>query len=278
MAGSCPFVLFENPFRRKLSLMSLDPIQQAARDQFEKHSANYGKSHILANTDDVASALAGIEIAPGCKALDVATGGGHTAVYLAGLGCRVTATDISEAMLEVAGKLAAERGLSIDTCLHEAEKFPYPDSSFDLVTCRVAAHHFSDREAFVGEVTRVLKTGGHFLLIDGSIPDGEPDAEEWIHQIEKLRDPSHGRFLSPGAWASLCERHGLHVLRCETTPFKQPDLEWYFQTAGTPPKNREKVRALIRNAPNSARKIFHIAEEDGKTVWWWLRLNLVARK
>ena len=216
--------------------MSLDPIQQAARDQFEKHSANYGKSHILANTDDVASALAGIEIAPGCKALDVATGGGHTAVYLAGLGCRVTATDISQAMLEVAGKLAAERGLSIDTCLHEAEKFPYPDSSFDLVTCRVAAHHFSDREAFVGEVTRVLKTGGHFLLIDGSIPDGEPDAEEWIHQIEKLRDPSHGRFLSPGAWASLCERHGLQVLRCETTPFKQPDLEWYFQTAGTPPE------------------------------------------
>ena len=244
--------------------MSLDSIQQAARDQFEKHSASYGKSHILANTDDISSALAGIEIAPGCKALDVATGGGHTAIYLAGRGCRVTAT--------------AERGLSIDTCLHEAEKFPYPDSSFDLVTCRVAAHHFSDREAFVGEVTRVLKTGGHFLLIDGSIPDGEPDAEEWIHQIEKLRDPSHGRFLSPGAWASLCERHGLQVLRCETTPFKQPDLEWYFQTAGTPPENREKVRALIRNAPNSARKIFHIAEEDGKTVWWWLRLNLVARK
>ncbi|MGA9579007.1 MAG: hypothetical protein WBV90_15455, partial [Terrimicrobiaceae bacterium] len=78
--------------------------------------------------------------------------------------------------------------------------------------------------------------------------------------------------------ASLCERQGLHVLRCETTPFKQPDLEWYFQTAGTPPENREKVQAMIRNAPNSARKIFYIAEEDGKTVWWWLRLNLVARK
>ena len=94
--------------------------------------------------------------------------------------------------------MAIERGLSIETRLHEAETFPYSEASFDLVTCRVAAHHFSDRDAFVREVTRVLKPGGHFLLIDGSIPDGEPVAEEWIHEVEKLRDPSHGRFLISG--------------------------------------------------------------------------------
>jgi ubiquinone/menaquinone biosynthesis C-methylase UbiE len=261
-----------------LHLMALNPIQQAARDQFQRQSANYGKSHILANTDDVASALSCVEVRPGSAALDVATGGGHTAVYLASRGFSVTATDISQAMLESASKLAAERGFTIATRLHEAEEFPYSDGSFDLVSCRVAAHHFSDRDAFVREVARVLKSGGHFLLIDGSVPDGEPDAEEWIHQVEKLRDPSHGRFLSPGAWTSLCERHGLRVLRCETAPFKQPDLDWYFQTAGTTPENREMVRDLIRNAPDSAQKVFRIAQEDGKTVWWWPRLSLVAQK
>jgi len=258
--------------------MILDPIQKAARDQFQRQSANYGKSHILANTDDVALALSGIEIPPGSSALDVATGGGHTAIYLAGRGFSVTATDISQAMLDSTNKLAAERGLSIQTRLHEAEKFPYSDGSFDLVTCRVAAHHFSDRDAFMHEVARVLKSGGHFLLIDGSVPDGEPVAEEWIHQVEKLRDPSHGRFLSPGSWTALCGRHGLRVLRCETAPFKQPDLNWYFQTAGTTPENREKVQDLVRNAPDSARKVFRIGEENGKTVWWWTRLSLVAQK
>ena len=258
--------------------MALDSIQKASRDQFERHSANYGKSHILANTADVASALADIEVLPGSRALDIATGGGHTAIYLATRGFTVTASDISQAMLDNAKSLAAERGLSIETRLHEAEKFPYSAASYDLVTCRVAAHHFSNRESFLSEVTRVLKPGGHFLLIDGSIPDGEPIAEEWIHELEKLRDPSHGRFLSAGAWKELCRRNQVHVVRCETTPFKQPDLNWYFDTAGTSAENRKRVLELIHAAPEPARRVFRIAEEDGKIVWWWTRLALLAQK
>jgi ubiquinone/menaquinone biosynthesis C-methylase UbiE len=258
--------------------MALDPIQKASRDQFERHSANYGKSHILANTADVASALAEIEVLPGSRALDVATGGGHTAIYLATQGFSVTGSDISQAMLDSARSLAAERGLSIETRLHEAEKLPYSAASYDLVTCRVAAHHFSNRDSFVAEVARVLKPRGYFLLIDGSIPDGEPIAEEWIHEVEKLRDPSHGRFLSPNGWKELCRRHQLQVVRCETTPFKQPDLNWYFETAGTPAENRKRVLDLISTAPESARRVFRIREEDDKIVWWWTRLSLLAQK
>ncbi len=258
--------------------MALDSIQQAARDQFQRQSANYGKSHILANTVDVALALADIPFRPGARALDVATGGGHTALYLAERGYSVIAADISQAMLDGANKLAAERGLTIETRLHEAERFPYSEASFDLVTCRVAAHHFSDRGAFVAEVTRVLKPGGHFMLIDGSVSDGEPVAEEWIHQVEKLRDPSHGRFVTPNGWKALCEQNLLRVLRCETSPFKQPDLNWYFDTAGTPPENRNQVLELIRTAPEAAHRVFHMGEEHGRTIWWWIRLSLVAQK
>lgn len=258
--------------------MILDPTQQASRDQFQKQSARYGKGHILANVEDVARGLEGVKYPEHGTALDVATGGGHTAIYLASLGLDVTASDITPAMLENTAKLAAEKGFRIRTAQHAAESLPYETASFDIVTCRVAAHHFSDREAFLDEVFRVLKPRGHFLLIDGSVPDDEPEAEEWIHQVEKLRDPSHGRFLSPKAWSRLCAKKGLDVLRCGTTPLKQPDLEWYFETAATSPENREKVRELIATAPASARKVFGLSIEDGKSVWWWPRLSLLARK
>ncbi len=256
----------------------LDSVQQASRDQFEKQSDRYGKSHILANTDDIAAALRGVELAPGAKALDVATGGGHTAAFLASRGCDVIAADISPAMLENARRLASERGYALETQLHEAERLPYADGAFALVSCRVAAHHFSDPAAFVHEVARVLKPGGYLLLIDGSVPDGEAEAEEWTHRVEKLRDPSHARFLTPGRWKALCSDAGLTVRSCETTPFKQPDLEWYFETAATSPENREAVRALVRQAPESAKRIFRIGDEGGKIVWWWTRLSLLAVK
>ncbi len=257
---------------------SLDETQRAARDQFESRSTSYGKSHILADVADVGAALDALTFPKAGRGLDVATGGGHTAAYLSGRGLEVTASDIAPSMVDNAVKLAAERGFTITGAVHTAEILPYEDSSFCVVSCRVAAHHFSSPPAFVKEVSRVLEPGGWFLLIDGSIPDDEPEARQWIHDVEKLRDPSHGAFLTPGDWRQLIEASGMEVIRCETTPFKQPDLEWYFETAATSPENREAVRELIEKAPDSALQVFQIEREGERIVWWWPRLTLLAKK
>jgi ubiquinone/menaquinone biosynthesis C-methylase UbiE len=264
-----------------MSSPDLDSIQQASQAQFDRQSSRYGKSHILAKVDDVEAGLEKVPPSSEKKALDVATGGGHTGLFLASKGYEVTLADLSEAMLKNAAALATERGLTVKTKQHPAEEFPYPDASFDLVTCRVAAHHFTSPQKFVSETTRVLKPGGSFLLIDGSVPDDEPEAEEWLHQVEKLRDPSHHRFLAPKKWArlcGLCASAGLTVLHQSLTPLKQPDLEWYFETASTPAENRIAVRKLIAEVSPATRKVFQLGEEESKTVWWWPRLTLVAQK
>ncbi len=258
--------------------MKLDEVQQAAQEQFARQSHRYGQGHILENVDDVRAAIAALGLPVPACVLDVATGAGHTGLFLASLGHDVTLADIALPMLERAAGTAAQRGLSVRTRQHAAEEFPYPGNSFDLVTCRVAPHHFSSPAKFVSETARVLKPGGWFLLIDGSVEDDQPEAEAWAHSVEKLRDPSHNRLLTPRAWAKLCEAGGLTVRTSELQPFKQPDLNWYFETAATSPENRRQVLDLVAHAPESARKLFHLGEEHGKIVWWWQRLTLTAQK
>jgi len=257
---------------------TLDSTQSASAAQFERQSDRYGKSHILADTQDVARALHGLRVPNGGTALDVATGGGHTALFLARRGWKVTAGDISKRMLENARKLCAEAGFQIETQLFPAEAFPFPDRTFDLVTVRVAPHHFSSAEKFVGETARVLKSNGHFMIIDGSVPDDDPETEEWLHHVEKWRDPSHGRFLSRNAWEQLVRAAGLRIICSELNPRKQPDLNWYFETAATTPQNREKVLEAVSTAPASVRKALRLGNEDGKIVWWWPMLVLLASK
>lgn len=96
--------------------------------------------------------------------------------------------------------------------------------------------------------------------------------------MEKLRDPSHGHFLSPATWRGLVTAAGFEVLQCATHPFKQPDLEWYFRAAGTSAANRAEVLQLVSGAPDEARAASGLTEEDGKIVWWWPRLTLLARR
>lgn len=259
--------------------MNLDPVQASAANQFGQQSHRYGKGHILADVSDVVSALEQINPLPApLQVLDVATGAGHTGLHLAELGHDVTCADIAQPMLDRVKEAAQERSLNVRTQLHPAELFPHADESFDLVTCRVAAHHFSSPDQFVSESARVLKPGGHLLLIDGSIEDGQPVAEDWIDQVEKLRDPSHHRFLSPSHWQSVCGNSSLATIHCRLDPFKMPDLNWYFETANTSADNRQQVLERVRHAPNQAREQFGIAEENGAIVWWWRRLTLVARK
>jgi ubiquinone/menaquinone biosynthesis C-methylase UbiE len=267
-------------YRKGLSVSEsqFDSKQSASAAQFDRQSDRYGKSHILADTQDVAAGLEGLAASAGATALDVATGGGHTALWLARHGWKVAAGDIAPRMLESAKKLCAESGLEIETRLFPAEVMPFATGSFDLVTVRVAPHHFSSPAKFILETARVLKQEGHFLLIDGSVPEEDPETEEWLHRIEKWRDPSHGRLLSRKSWEELVRAAGLKIVRSELHPLKQPDLQWYFDTAATSPQNREKVLEAVRTVSEHVRSALGLENKDGRITWWWPRLTLLARK
>ncbi|MEO6847471.1 MAG: methyltransferase domain-containing protein, partial [Chthoniobacterales bacterium] len=259
--------------------MKLDPSQQAAQRQFDSRSAEYGTSHVLANTEDVEMSLANISLKPGMKALDIATGGGHTGLFLARRGLHVTFSDISAEMLERVSDTLAKEGLSGEVKHHPAEVLPYADESFDIVSSRVAPHHFSDPAEFVHSSARVLKPGGHFLLIDIVSSDEDRETADWGNRIEKLRDPSHVRNYTRSEWVKWVESSGLHVIFGELFSLKQTDLEHYFAVADTPAENRKEIYAMIHSAPQKAKEIFRLnTDDDGRITWWWQRLRLLAQK
>ena len=93
--------------------MKLDEVQQAAQEQFARQSHRYGRGHILENVEDVRAGIEPLGLPRGSRVLDVATGAGHTGLFLASLGHDVTLADIAAPMLERAEEAATRRGLKV---------------------------------------------------------------------------------------------------------------------------------------------------------------------
>jgi ubiquinone/menaquinone biosynthesis C-methylase UbiE len=146
------------------------------------------------------------------------------------------------------------------------------------VTCRGGAHHLKSPEKFVSEATRVLKTYGFLVVIDGTLPDDHVEAAAWMNQLERLRDPAHVAFTTPNTWRHWCTHRGLTVTRAQVDTFRMPDLQAYLADANTPPENRKKILEMVAKAPAAARELFKIGQADGKIVWTARRITLIAGK
>ena len=139
------------------------------QQKFGAAAADYATSTVHAKGESLARLVELVGPQRHWRVLDVATGAGHTALALAPHVARVVASDITDEMLAEAAMLAAQRGLAnVETVHADAAALPFADQSFDLVTCRLAAHHFPDPAAFIAESWRVLKPGGIFALVDNS--------------------------------------------------------------------------------------------------------------
>jgi len=142
------------------------------------------------------------------RVLDIATGGGHVAYTFAPHVARVWATDITQEMLDQAKAEAEKRGFTnFRVTYAKAEALPFEDESFDLVTCRIAPHHFDSIPQFLSEVHRVLKPGAIFALVDNIVPAGS--VGDYVNAFERLRDPSHLRAWTMDEWRNALKSAAL---------------------------------------------------------------------
>lgn len=158
----------------------------------------------------------------GRHALDVATGGGHLARRLEEAGWVVTTTDAAPAMRP--------------TVVSRAEELPFVDASFDLVSTRLAAHHFGDVALAVRELARVAR--GVVLVEDILYLD------ERVEEAEALRDPSHVRTYTEAEWRALLEQAELVVDELVTMDRAMSFSAWLART-GCEGDDAVRVRELL---------------------------------
>lgn len=236
-------------------------IKQRVQSQFGQNAEKYVSSPGHAQGSDLALAVEWLQPTSDDVALDIATGGGHVAKALAPLVHNVTVTDLTEPMLETARKHLTESGVqNAQYVLADAEKLPFLRHSFDIVTCRIAPHHFPHPDAFIREVARVLQPNGRFLLIDNVAPNDKSLAN-FVNLVETIRDPSHVECLSVIQWRRLLEEQGFVItqdsMRKKTYPFQS----WVDRMAPND-AHRLAVSSMLLHAPADVKTYFEVVIQD----------------
>jgi ubiquinone/menaquinone biosynthesis C-methylase UbiE len=197
-----------------------------SRDRFGRFASRYVQSMAHARGAELRQLVAMAEPQASWTVLDIATGGGHTALAFAPHVAHVVATDLAPQMLDEAQRFLKEQTLArLSFGVADAEDLPFANGTFDLVTCRIAPHHFHDAARFVSEAVRVLRPVGVLLVQDHRLPHDD-GAARYIDAWERLRDPSHNRAFSREEWKRMFDRAGLQVYALEEINKQHSFIEW----------------------------------------------------
>jgi ubiquinone/menaquinone biosynthesis C-methylase UbiE len=210
----------------------------------------------------------------GTDVVDVGTGVGHTLRRVAPSFRRAVGIDATREML-AAGRGVLERAGAMNTWLVQADAnaLPIASETAEVVTSRLAAHHFADAAGAFREIARILRPGGLFILVDNFTPDGA-ELDRFINELERLRDASHIRSQTVRGWRDLAEAAGLRTTIDSDVLVTELDTESWLARSQTPPDRADEVRRRLRDARGDAVRAFNITP----TTFGVHKLILIGRK
>jgi SAM-dependent methyltransferase len=229
-----------------------------ARAQFGKTAAAYVSSATHASGEDLERLVAVAAPRSDERALDLGCGVGHTLQRIAPLVAFAVGADATVEMMQ-AGRTSVVTASNAAFAQSDAAALPFPDATFDLVTCRLAAHHFTNAARAFREVARVLRPRGRFVLVDNYAPN-DPALDAFLNELEKLRDASHVRNHSLEGWRALLKGADLRAgVESELMTTKITTEAW-LERSQTPADRAAEVRRRLREAPAAAVTTFRITE------------------
>ena len=206
---------------------------------------------------------------PDMHVLDVATGTGHTAFALAPYVSKVIATDITPEMLNEGRKMNDElQAANVIFEPADAHDLPFGNGTFDIVTCRRAAHHFKDIVRAIREMRRVLKAGGRLVIDDRSVPAND-FIDATMNRLDKLHDRSHVREYRPAEWAHMLTDAAFDVEVIEPYTRHRP-LSSLTRKAES--EDAEKILGIIALLTEPERAAMNVVKKDDEiyTNHWYV--------
>jgi SAM-dependent methyltransferase len=251
-------------------MSGIQPVQK----QFGRTAAAYVESPNHARGEDLDRIVALAAEGGGERVVDVGTGVGHTLRRVAPSFKSAIGVDATREMLEAGIAVLGSAGVTNALLLQaDATALPIASASADVVTSRLAAHHFTDAAGAFREIARILRPGGLFVLVDNYAPD-DPELGRFINEVETLRDPSHVRNHTVTGWRDLLEQAGLRTTVDSATSVNKLTTETWLERSQTPSGRADEVRRRLRTATPSAVAAFQIAP----TTFAVRKLILIGRK
>jgi ubiquinone/menaquinone biosynthesis C-methylase UbiE len=206
------------------------------------------------------------------RILDVGTGAGHTAAFLARWSDDVVGLDPEPDMLAAARRAYGEL-TGVRFVLGTGQEPPFGPNEFDAAVARHTLHHHRDVAATLRGIHRVLRPGGRFVLVDETAPS--PAHAPWLERIERERDPSHVSMRSLDEWADLLVDAGFAWLTGDSRTRYRLEVDAWLDRMEAPEATRERVHALFGQADADARSALAIEFDGDRAVRFELPMNLV---
>lgn len=152
-------------------------------------------------------------IGPGHRVLDVGAGTGNVAVPAAAAGASVVASDLTPELLDAGRRESAARGVQLEWVPADAERLPFADGEFDVVTSAIGAIFAPDHQAVADELVRVCRPGGTIGMINWP-PEGF--AADFFAVFAPYAPPPPPGVPSPLLWGTEQHLRDLFGDRVET--------------------------------------------------------------
>jgi 2-polyprenyl-3-methyl-5-hydroxy-6-metoxy-1,4-benzoquinol methylase len=251
--------------------------QHLARQRFGTHAQNYVESPVHSTGYTLERLVDLVNPGPGKRALDIATGGGHVALALARRGAAVIASDLTPQMLQTARNFIQGQGISAAYLCVDGQHLPFADKSLDIITCRLAPHHFPDVPQYVQECARTVRPGGVVGLVDHA-GAAQPAVARYVNAYERVRDPSHVWEYSQAEWEALFADSGLHVAHSEVARTRL-DFGWWNRMQNNDGETILRLRVMLQQAPQAVADWLEPEfSEDGSASFTRWQLILIGIK